>query len=135
MAGTADHPITIEAAPHRVRVRFAGSIVADSARALLLREASYNPVAYIPRQDVDMALLARTDRKTRCPYKGEASYYSIHVDGVDADGRIAENAVWSYEQPLLDVAEIADTLRISPSAVRATNTRGLAALARALRED
>jgi uncharacterized protein (DUF427 family) len=114
MAGTADHPITIEAAPHRLRVRFAGRIVADSARALLLAEASYNPVAYIPRQDVDMALLARTDRKTRCPYKGEASYYSIHVDG---DGRIAENAVWSYEQPLPDVAEIAGHMAFYPDRV------------------
>jgi uncharacterized protein (DUF427 family) len=118
MAGTADHPITIEAAPHRVRVRFAGRIVADSARALLLREASYNPVAYIPRQDVDMALLARTERKTRCPYKGEASYYSIHVDG-DEDGRIAENAVWSYEQPLPDVAEIAGHMAFYPDRVEA----------------
>lgn len=118
MADTADHPITIEAAPHRVRVRFAGRIVADSARALLLREASYNPVAYIPRQDVDTALLARTDRKTRCPYKGEASYYSIHVDG-DGDGRIAENAVWSYEQPLPDVAEIAGHMAFYPDRVEA----------------
>jgi uncharacterized protein (DUF427 family) len=118
MAGTADHPITIEAAPHRVRVRFAGRIVADSARALLLREASYNPVAYIPRQDVDMALLARTERKTRCPYKGEASYYSIHVDGDgDGDGRIAENAVWSYEQPLPDVTEIAGHMAFYPDRV------------------
>jgi uncharacterized protein (DUF427 family) len=117
MAGTADHPITIEAAPHRVRVRFAGSIVADSARALLLREASSNPVAYIPRQDVDMELLARTDRKTRCPYKGEASYFSIHVDGLDGDGRTAENAVWSYEQPLPDVAEIAGHMAFYPDRV------------------
>ena len=123
MAGTADHPITIEVAPHRVQVRFAGRIVADSARALLLREASYNPVAYIPRQDVDMALLTRTDRKTRCPYKGEASYYSIQVDGdgihVDGDGRIAENAVWSYERPLPDVAEIAGHMAFYPDRVEA----------------
>ena len=121
MAGTADHPITIEAAPHRVRVRFAGRIIADSARALLLREASYDPVAYIPRQDVDKALLAPTERKTLCPYKGEASYYSIHADGVDGDrgggGRIAENAVWSYEQPLPDVAEIAGHLAFYPDRV------------------
>ena len=126
MAGTVDHPITIERGAHRMRVRFAGRTIADSTRALLLREASYKPVAYIPRQDVDMTLLTRTDRKTRCPYKGDASYYSIHVDGVgdaggtdgaDGGGRIAENAVWSYEQPLPDVAEISGHLAFYPDRV------------------
>lgn len=102
LAGTPDHPITITLAPHRVRVTFAGSVVADTVRALSLAEASYAPVIYIPRQDVDFAALERTSHKTRCPYKGEASYYSIH-----AGGRTAQNAVWSYEQPLEPVAAIA----------------------------
>ena len=101
-AGTPDHPITITAAAHRVRVTFAGRVVADTTRALSLAEASYAAVMYIPREDVDVAALERTAHKTRCPYKGEASYYSIH-----AGDRTAQNAVWSYEQPLEPVAAIA----------------------------
>ena len=112
MAGTPDHPIEIVAAPGRLRITFAGRVIADTTRALDLREASYAPVAYLPREDVDMTRLKRTDHKTRCPYKGEASYYSIV-----ADGRIAENAVWSYERPLADVAEIAFYVAFYPSRV------------------
>jgi uncharacterized protein (DUF427 family) len=102
MAGTADHPITITPAALRVRVRYAGHVVAESANAISLQEASYPRVLYIPREDVDMTVLMRSDHKTRCPYKGEASYYSIRVDG-----RMAQNAIWTYEVPLADVAEIA----------------------------
>ena len=111
MAGTPEHPIAIVAAPGRVRVTFAGRVIADTTRALDLREASYAPVAYLPRDDVDMTLLKRTDHRTRCPYKGEACYYSIV-----ANGRTAENAVWSYEQPLADVAEIAFYVAFYPAA-------------------
>jgi uncharacterized protein (DUF427 family) len=102
LAGTADHPITIAAAPHRLRVTFAGRVVADTIRALSLTEASYAPVMYIPREDVDLTAFEQTDHKTRCPYKGEASYYSIH-----AGDRTARNAVWSYERPLEAVSAIA----------------------------
>jgi uncharacterized protein (DUF427 family) len=102
LAGTPDHPITITPAPHRVRVTFAGRVVADTTRALSLAEASYAPVLYIPRDDVDLATLERTNHGTHCPYKGEASYYSLHVGE-----RSARNAVWSYEQPLEPVAAIA----------------------------
>jgi len=102
LAGTPDHPITITAAPHRVRVTFAGRVVADTTRALSLAEASYAPVMYIPPEDVDLTTLERTDHNTHCPYKGKASYYSIHTND-----RNAQNAVWSYEQPLEAVAAIA----------------------------
>jgi uncharacterized protein (DUF427 family) len=102
MAGTADHPIAIVPVSQRVRVRFAGHTIADTVRALSLREASYPPVLYVRREDVDMSLLVRSEHKSRCPYKGEASYYSIR-----ASGRSAENAIWSYEEPLADMAEIA----------------------------
>jgi len=102
LAGTPGHPITITAAPHRVRVTFAGRVVADTTRALSLMEASYAPVMYIPREDVDLTTLERSDRKTHCRYKGEASYYSIRTNH-----RNAQNAVWSYEQPLEAVAAIA----------------------------
>jgi uncharacterized protein (DUF427 family) len=113
-AGTADHPITIETEAHRLRVKFAGVVVADSTKALVLREANYPPVAYIPRQDANMALLVRTDRKTHCPYKGEASYYSVQ-----ANGQLADNAVWTYEHPLADVADIAGHLAFYPDRIDA----------------
>jgi uncharacterized protein (DUF427 family) len=112
VAGTPDHPITITAAPHRVRITFAGRVVADTRRALSLAEASYAPVMYIPPEDVDLTMLERTDHKTRCPYKGEASYYSIRTAG-----RIAQNAVWSYEQPLAAVAAIARHMAFYPKLV------------------
>jgi uncharacterized protein (DUF427 family) len=112
MAGTPDHPITISAAAGRVRVRFAEHTVAESAKALSLREASYPPVLYVPRDDVDMTVLVKSAHKTNCPYKGEASYYSIKVDG-----RTAENAIWSYEQPSADVAEIAGHVAFYPNRV------------------
>jgi uncharacterized protein (DUF427 family) len=111
-AGTADHPITITAAPYRVRVTFAGRVVADTRRALSLAEASYAPVMYIPREDVDLTACERTDHKTRCPYKGEASYYSIR-----AGDRTAQNALWSYEQPLEPVSAIAGYMAFYPNRV------------------
>jgi uncharacterized protein (DUF427 family) len=112
LAGTADHPIVITAAPQRVRVTFAGHVVADTNRALSLAEASYAPVMYIPREDVDLATFERTSHKTHCPYKGDASYYSIHVGG-----RTAQNAVWSYEEPFEAVAAIAEYMAFYPNRV------------------
>jgi uncharacterized protein (DUF427 family) len=79
---------------------------------LLLKEASYAPVYYVPPQHVDFTVLERTDHKTHCPYKGEATYYSIRIAG-----RIARNAVWSYEQPLEAVTAIAGYLAFYPDRV------------------
>jgi uncharacterized protein (DUF427 family) len=98
-------PITVEAHPSRVVVRFEGETVADTRRALVLREAGLRPVLYLPREDAAMRLLIRTRHSTRCPYKGEAAYYSIR-----AGDREAENAVWTYERPLASVAAIAGHL-------------------------
>jgi uncharacterized protein (DUF427 family) len=111
-AGTPDHPITIGPAGGRVRVTFGGQIVADSDAALVLTEASYPAVFYVPAEHVDFAILERTDHKTLCPYKGEASYYSIHVAG-----RTAQNAAWCYEHPLEAVAAIAGHLAFYPNRV------------------
>jgi uncharacterized protein (DUF427 family) len=111
-AGTPDHPITIGPAGGRIRVTFAGHVIADSDAALMLAEASYPAVFYLPRAHVDFEVLERTDHKTRCPYKGEASYYSIHLAG-----RTAQNAVWCYEQPLEAVAAIAGYLAFYPDRV------------------
>jgi uncharacterized protein (DUF427 family) len=112
LAGTPDHPVTITAVPGRVRVTFAGHVVADTTRALSLAEASYAPVMYVPPQDVDFAILERTDHKTRCPYKGEASYYTIRTGD-----RMARNAVWTYEQPIEAVAAIGKYLAFYPDRV------------------
>jgi uncharacterized protein (DUF427 family) len=109
-----DHPITITPTPGRVRIRLGGEVVAETTRALTLQEASYPAVQYIPREDAMMDLLARTPRSTHCPYKGDASYYSI-----DAGGRRAENAVWSYESPYPAMAAIAGYLAFYPDRVDA----------------
>lgn len=109
-----DHPITIAKNDTRVRVTFAGHAIADSTHALTLKEASYKPVFYIPRTDVDMSLLKRTDHQTHCPYKGDANYFSIV-----ADSSRAENAVWSYEQPFPAVGEIKEYLAFYPDRVDA----------------
>jgi uncharacterized protein (DUF427 family) len=109
---SADHPITIEASKARVRVTFNGKTLAESARPLLLREHNHAPVYYLPRADVRMDLLKPTAHHTICPYKGEASYWSIEVDGKSAD-----NAVWSYEQPIGEVSEIASYLAFYPGKV------------------
>jgi uncharacterized protein (DUF427 family) len=111
-AGTKDHPITIEPIVERVRVIWRGRTIGESARALELRESGYKPVAYIPREDVDMTLLKRTDRVTTCPYKGEANYFSLR-DGEMHD----DNAVWTYEHPIAGVAEIASHLAFYPNRV------------------
>jgi uncharacterized protein (DUF427 family) len=100
-----DHPITIAPNGHRVRVMLGGTVIADSTRALTLQESTYKPVIYIPREDARMDLLARTAHSTHCPYKGEASYYTVRVGE-----RISENAVWSYEQPYPAMTEIAGHL-------------------------
>lgn len=107
-----DHKITISPASGRVRVTWRGRTVADSADALALKEHVYPVVFYIPRKDVEMSLLSRTDLHTTCPYKGQASYYSLA-----ADGAIEKDAVWTYETPLPGVAAIKDHLAFYPNKV------------------
>jgi uncharacterized protein (DUF427 family) len=109
-----DHPIAIAPNRQRVVVKVGGRVIADSREALTLSEATYGPVQYIPRKDVDLTMLARTDHATYCPYKGECSYYSI-----PAGGDRAVNAVWSYEAPYPAVAAIKDHLAFYPDRVDA----------------
>jgi uncharacterized protein (DUF427 family) len=109
-----DHPITIAANPARVVVKAAGRVIADTRAALTLREASYPAVQYIPRKDVDMSLLARTDHATYCPFKGDCAYYSI-----PSAGEKGANAVWTYEQPYASVEQIKDHLAFYPDRVDA----------------
>lgn len=107
-----DHPITIAANPRRVRVIFAGQTIADTRHALTLKEANYPAVQYIPRADVVMDLLKPTTHTSHCPYKGDASYFTIIVGG-----KTAENAVWSYEEPFPAMADITGYLAFYPNRV------------------
>ena len=107
-----DHPITLERARRRWRVSFAGQTIADSAEAIILQEAHYPPRVYFPRGDVVMAHLARTDLATNCPYKGDAAYYAVKVDG-----QVADNAVWTYETPYPAMGAIEGMLSFYPDKV------------------
>lgn len=104
-----DHTITIERNPRRIQVRAGDSLIADTGGALTLREASYPPVQYIPRADVNMVELRRSALASYCPYKGEAAYFDI-----PALGDKGANAVWTYEHPYPAVAEIAGYLAFYP---------------------
>ncbi|WP_374573097.1 DUF427 domain-containing protein [Phenylobacterium sp.] len=107
-----DHPIVIKPAAKRWRARFGEHVIADSNDALILTEASYKPVVYFPRQDVSMEFLSRTDRSTHCPYKGDASYFTLIMDG-----QFADNVVWSYEEPFPAMEEIRGRLAFYPDRV------------------
>lgn len=113
-----DHPITIEPTKGRVVVTVAGKVVADSAAALTLREATYPPVQYIPMRDVDQSLLVPTSHSTYCPYKGDCSYYSIQAGGAKT-----ENAVWVYKMPYEAVAQIKDHVAFYPNRVDSIEQR------------
>ena len=99
------HPITVQLNPARVVVTVGGKVVADTTAAQELREADYPPVQYIPRADVDMSLLRRTEHETYCPFKGDSAYY-----GVAVDESVVDNVVWTYEAPYDAVSAIKDHL-------------------------
>ncbi len=108
-----DHPITITPNPRRVRAIDGDIVIAETSKALTLKEAKYPAVQYVPRQDANMALLERTDRVTHCPYKGDASYYSVK-----ADGKTLDNAIWTYETPFPAMTEISGHLAFYPDKVK-----------------
>lgn len=104
--GFASHPgyrVDFEPSPRRVRVEFNGEIIADTTSAMLMLETRHMPIYYVPRADVKMDFLQRTDHSSHCPFKGDASYWSINVNG-----REAENTAWSYENPFAETSEIKD---------------------------
>jgi uncharacterized protein (DUF427 family) len=107
-----DHPITISPHAGRVVVRFHDAVVADTTKALELREASYKPVLYIPRADAKLSSYEASDRHTHCPYKGDASYFHLTAAGARAD-----NAVWTYETPFPAMKEIAGHVAFYPDKV------------------
>src|SRR6266496_415338 len=113
-----DHPITIEGNPKRVVVMLGGTVLADSRDVLILREAGYPAVQYIPPKDVDMTLLERSAHTTYCPYKGDCAYFSI-----PSGGERAINAVWTYGAPYDAVEAIRNCLAFYPGRVDAIEER------------
>jgi uncharacterized protein (DUF427 family) len=98
-----EHRVDVEPNANHVRAEFAGETIADSTRSLRVIESRHDPVVYVPREDLKQGLLEKTEHSTFCPFKGHASYYSIRVGD-----RVAENAIWSYEDPYDEVAELKD---------------------------
>ena len=107
-----DHPITIEPAANRWRARVGGHVIADSNDALILREATLPPRVYFPRADVAMEYMSKSERTTHCPYKGDASYYTLFLDG-----KLMEDVVWSYEAPFPAMEAIEGRLSFYPDRV------------------
>jgi uncharacterized protein (DUF427 family) len=104
-----DYRLAAKKAPARVQVKYKGELIADSRDAVVLEEGTYPAVYYVPRKDARMERLVRTSHRTHCPFKGDASYYSI------ANG--PENAVWSYEQPFDEMKLIEGLLAFYPDKV------------------
>ena len=111
----ASHPITVTPTPGRVQVVAHGSVIAESTASLTLQESTYPAVQYVPIADIDPALLARTDTSTYCPFKGDASYFSLTTP----DGTITD-AGWTYDEAYDAVAEIKDHIAFYPNKVTVT---------------
>jgi uncharacterized protein (DUF427 family) len=112
----ATHPITIRPTGSRVTVRVGGVTVAESDNALSLAESTYPVAQYIPIGDVDASVLRPTDSQTYCPYKGEASYYSVQLK----DGQTETDLIWTYEKPYEAVADIAGHVAFYPDRAEIT---------------
>jgi len=123
-----DHPITVTANPKRLQVLYQGHVIVDSAKALTLQESTYPAAIYFPREDAEMSFFGRTDHQTHCPYKGDASYFSLNMDG-----HLAENAVWTYEEPYPAMESIRGLLAFYPNQVEIVEV-GDAARPDAIRE-
>jgi uncharacterized protein (DUF427 family) len=103
------HRLLLHPFPRRVRARFAGEVVLDSTRGALLHESNILPRLYVPLEDVRSDLLERTDHSTHCPFKGDASYWSVRVGD-----RVAENAVWTYEEPIGEASWLRGLVSVYP---------------------
>jgi len=114
-----DHPITLTIAGKHITVNVAGRRIADTREALTLKEATYPPVYYVPRKDVDLTQLQRSSHQTYCPYKGECAYYSI-----PAGGERSVNAAWTYEAPYPAVSQIRGYLAFYRDRVDAIHIAG-----------
>lgn len=107
-----DHRVDLLPETRRVRVTFAGAVIADSRAALRVEETGHDPVHYLPAQDVRLDLMRPTGHKTYCPFKGECSYWTIEVEGAGAGAgtgaaKRSENAVWAYQTPYDEAQRLA----------------------------
>lgn len=107
-----EYPISVEPADAEIVVRLNDSTLAKSDHALILREANLPPVYYIPRDDVAMDAFSASEKRTHCPYKGDASYFNVH-------GGEAKEVAWSYEDPFDLVQRIKGHLAFYPDRVDA----------------
>jgi uncharacterized protein (DUF427 family) len=107
-----DHRVATAPAKERVKIVFGGEVIVDTQRAVRLEEGNYPPVYYVPRSDVKMDHFTKTAHHTYCPFKGEASYFTL-----SGGGKTAANAVWSYESPYDEVAVIKEHLAFYPNRV------------------
>ena len=105
--------IQMHANPRRVRVLYQNHVIADSDDVIVLEEEGLDPVQYFPRGDVSMEYASKTDRRTTCPYKGEASYYTLLMEGV-----FAENVIWSYEDPIEGMEALRGRVAFYPDKVQ-----------------
>jgi uncharacterized protein (DUF427 family) len=103
------HPIVVERSPDRIIVTAGGKVIANTGRALSLQEAGLPSVLYIPRRDVDMNALKRSETARYCPYKGEASYFSIMTEA-----ECTSDCAWTYDMPHWAVCEIEDHVAFAP---------------------
>ena len=103
-ASRPDYRVELLPESRRVTVKFGGVTIADSCEALRVEETGHGPVHYLPQNDVRLDLMRPTEHHTRCPYKGEASYWTIEVPGDTGPVRRAENAVWAYPSPYDEVS-------------------------------
>jgi uncharacterized protein (DUF427 family) len=104
--------ITLEPSNKCWRALFAGHVIADTDDAVILHEQGLAPVVYFPRAAVAMEYMSRTDHHSHCPYKGDAAYYTLLMDG-----HFAENAVWTYERPIQGCEQIAGLLAFDPKQI------------------
>jgi uncharacterized protein (DUF427 family) len=115
--GQPDHHVDLLAAGQRVTVKFGGVTIADSSEALCVEETGHGPVYYLPEKDVRLDLMRPTEHHTRCPYKGEASYWTIEVPADAGSIRRSENAVWAYPSPYDEVSRLAGYFAFYPNRV------------------
>lgn len=112
-----DYRVDLVPESRRVKVVFSGVTIADSNAALRVEETGHNPVYYLPEKDVRLDLMYPTEHHTRCPYKGEASYWTIEVSGDSGSALRSENAVWAYPCPYDEVSGLAGYYAFYPSRV------------------
>ena len=112
-----DYRVDLVPESRRVKVVFGGMTVADSTAARRCEETGHGPVHYLPQKDVRLDLLHPTEHHTRCPYKGEASYWTIALPGSENSGRRSENAVWAYPSPYEEAIGLAGHYAFYPNRV------------------